>query len=463
MAANIYDWVTTALSNGTADTGINFAEGQLPATVNDSARTLMARVAEFRSDLGSVNAAGAVNSTGGAANAYTLTVQSGFTAFKAGLIVAGTVHAANSGASTINVNSTGVKNILNRDGAALTSGQLAVGTLLVLVSDATAWRAIDIGTAVAPLPTAGAAGSLLYSNPSPAWTGSADLFWDQANKRIGFGTATPSAKVTVSGAGQSTFSYDTTSNAAALLVDDVVGAPGNGGAVVFSANSQAWKFAAIKGYAIDGTSNSLGLLSFSTRTVSSDSTLTEKFRLTSSGIVTPTLLNGFLKTDGSGNVSAAALSTAPDVIVEEQQTSGTNSTGSYGSGAFATLTLNTLKRNVGSIASLASSQVTLGAGTYYISMNAIANPDVAGAKKSKIKLRNITDSTDAIIGTGHAGNFAADNLQRLHTGSDVVVIAASKTFAVQGWSTAASTTTAGLATSSGITEVYTRLEIWKIA
>jgi hypothetical protein len=43
--ASIYDWSTTASTNGSADATINFAEGQTPSSVNDSARALMARIA----------------------------------------------------------------------------------------------------------------------------------------------------------------------------------------------------------------------------------------------------------------------------------------------------------------------------------------------------------------------------------------------------------------------------------
>lgn len=144
MTPSIFDFLIAPAGNGTADSAINFSEGQQPSTVNDAARQLMGRIAEFRSDLGAIVA------TTGAADAYLLTANSGFSVpFKAGLIVGCSVHAANTGASTINVNSTGVKSILNRDGGALTAGQLAVGSLLWLISTATEWRAIAISAAAA--------------------------------------------------------------------------------------------------------------------------------------------------------------------------------------------------------------------------------------------------------------------------------------------------------------------------
>ena len=63
----LYKWSTTAANNATADATINWAEGQAPSSVNDSARAEMAAVAKFRDDI-----AGAIT-TGGTSTAYTVT------------------------------------------------------------------------------------------------------------------------------------------------------------------------------------------------------------------------------------------------------------------------------------------------------------------------------------------------------------------------------------------------------
>jgi len=43
-----WKWSRTASSNATADNTVNWAEGMAPSAVNDSARAMMARLAEWR-------------------------------------------------------------------------------------------------------------------------------------------------------------------------------------------------------------------------------------------------------------------------------------------------------------------------------------------------------------------------------------------------------------------------------
>ena len=50
MATGARCWSTTAATNATADSTINWAEGQAPSSVNDSARALMASWAKWRED-----------------------------------------------------------------------------------------------------------------------------------------------------------------------------------------------------------------------------------------------------------------------------------------------------------------------------------------------------------------------------------------------------------------------------
>jgi hypothetical protein len=61
---SFWKWSRTAGTNASADGSINWAEGQAPSSVNDSARAMMAAAAKFRDDI-----AGAIT-TGGTSTAY---------------------------------------------------------------------------------------------------------------------------------------------------------------------------------------------------------------------------------------------------------------------------------------------------------------------------------------------------------------------------------------------------------
>jgi hypothetical protein len=92
-----YLWSATALTNGSVDPSINFAEGQLPGTVNNSSRSLMATFARWLKDNNSTI------STGGSANAYTLTINGTQTAYATGHLIAFKASFTNTSAATLNV------------------------------------------------------------------------------------------------------------------------------------------------------------------------------------------------------------------------------------------------------------------------------------------------------------------------------------------------------------------------
>ena len=90
----------------------------------------------------------------------------------------------------------------------------------------------------------------------------------------------PVSSITAVGAGQTTASLNTSGTlGGTLIVGDSGSSAGNGGAIVFSGASTAWRFAAIKGMATNGASNSQGDLVFSVRPSATDATLTEAFRI----------------------------------------------------------------------------------------------------------------------------------------------------------------------------------------
>src|SRR6202012_1716298 len=68
----LYKWSQTASADATADSTINWAEGQAPSSVNDSARAMMAATAKYRDDI-----AGAIVTTG-TSTAYAVSSYQGF-------------------------------------------------------------------------------------------------------------------------------------------------------------------------------------------------------------------------------------------------------------------------------------------------------------------------------------------------------------------------------------------------
>ncbi len=103
---------------------------------------------------------------------------------------------------------------------------------------------------------------------------------------VGIGNSSPASQLTVTGAGQTSASFNTAGSlASAIELDDTGTGVGNGGAIIFSAATQSWKYASIKGYVTNGGGNSQGDIVFSVRTAQANATLSEALRIQSSGNV----------------------------------------------------------------------------------------------------------------------------------------------------------------------------------
>ena len=150
-----------------------------------------------------------------------------------------------------------------------------------------------------------------------------------ATGNVGIGTSSPYAQVAIVGAGQATSSLDTTGAAGgAIILGDSGTGVNNGGAIIFSAASQAWRFAAIKALVTNGTNNTQGDLVFLIRKNSTDATLSEAIRITGPGNVgigasTPATL-----LDVAGTISKNGKPTAPwiNVCTDYGATTGTDIT-----------------------------------------------------------------------------------------------------------------------------------------
>ena len=147
----------------------------------------------------------------------------------------------------------------------------------------------------------------------------------------------------------------------------------------------------------------------------------------------------------------------PVAVFNETQPSGTNG-GTFTSGAWRTRVLNTIQTSQ-SWASLGSNQITLAAGSYYVEASA---PGVQ-VDFHKIKLRNITDSTDDLIGSSECSNSLLNPMSTSSIMRGVITIAASKVYEIQHRCfTTASTIGLGDSSSLGVSEIYTQVSITKV-
>jgi microcystin-dependent protein len=120
----LYKWSQTAASDATADSTINWQEGQAPSSVNDSGRAMMAATAKYRDDI-----AGAIV-TGGTSTAYTVTSYQVFNSLANmnGKMVAFSPHATNGATVTLNVDGLGAKPLRSAPSVELLAGTLIQGT-----------------------------------------------------------------------------------------------------------------------------------------------------------------------------------------------------------------------------------------------------------------------------------------------------------------------------------------------
>lgn len=155
----------------------------------------------------------------------------------------------------------------------------------------------------------------------------------------------------------------------------------------------------------------------------------------------------------------ASLNVRKVAFISDQKAAGTEG-GGFTSGAFQTRDLNTLVDPFG-IVSLSSNQFTLQAGTYRVRAKAPAYSDAGSIDRHQCKIRNVTDSTDTLIGSseynGDGGNTTSSFVEGL------IVITSAKTFALQHrCGTTQATFGFGLASNFGVNEVYATVEIEKL-
>lgn len=123
MATGIVSWSQTAASNASADSNVNWAEGQAPSSVNDSARAMMASAAKWRDDVTGINV------TTGSGSAYSVTSNQIIASNLNGMTIQFTPGTTNTGAVTLSVDGQTAKPIRFATGVDLPAGALISGSL----------------------------------------------------------------------------------------------------------------------------------------------------------------------------------------------------------------------------------------------------------------------------------------------------------------------------------------------
>jgi microcystin-dependent protein len=119
-----WKWSHTGAANASADSTVNWAEGMAPSAVNDSARAMMARLAEWRDDISGTIV------TAGTSTAYTLATNQGFDNLPDmnGAMIAFVPHVTNGATVTITVDGLTARPLRSAPGVELTSGIIVQGT-----------------------------------------------------------------------------------------------------------------------------------------------------------------------------------------------------------------------------------------------------------------------------------------------------------------------------------------------
>jgi hypothetical protein len=129
VGAGVWQWSRTADNNAGADPSISWAEGMSPSSVNDSARAMMAQIANYRDDISGLL------TTGGSSTAYTVTTNSGLCVAPAstttpldGQLLSVTVNSTNGVSPTLTADGCNAFPIQTSPGIAVASATLVNGS-----------------------------------------------------------------------------------------------------------------------------------------------------------------------------------------------------------------------------------------------------------------------------------------------------------------------------------------------
>lgn len=168
-----------------------------------------------------------------------------------------------------------------------------------------------------------------------------------------------------------------------------------------------------------------------------------------------------LVTDGAGQLSFSSVGGAFEgELLHVRDEKATTTQGGNSSTGANTRDLNTVLTNEITGASLASNQITLPVGTYYIEASA---PAYGNGNNHRAYLYNVDDASIEVLGVnGRTESGSSDD----HTTHSFVygrfTIAAEKDFELRHYHSTGNTNGFGRAVNDGEVEVYTDVRIWKV-
>lgn len=359
------------------------------------------------------------------------------------------------GAGSITISATGTGGTVTASGTP-TSGQLAEWTSATNIRGITTANVTQGGTGLATIP----ANAVITGNGTGAVTSVAP--GTNGNILTSNGTAwtsaaAPSGNVTGSSLTANAIVLGSGSSAITVLAS-----LGNSGAPLLSAGAGAPPaFGAIN---LAGGSNvvtgNVPVANGGTGT----NTLTANAVVTGNGtgsvtFVAPGTNGNVLTSNGTAWTSAAATGGATSyILIEDRKTAGTNG-GDFVRNGWRQRDLTSETWDTGNYASISGNQITLLAGTYRIEAWAMCY----GVDQNQLRFRNITDSSDTVIGISHYASVAGGvnpSIPALLRGR--FIIASTKVFELQHWCEVTQLTNGfGIQAGSvtGLQEIFTSIEL----